>query len=65
MGSPDCFEFRKEELGILGTHDEDEIVAQSFVDSVRADGEWQFIVRLFLLFIFCTYQNTCSYMNFS
>lgn len=38
MGSPDCFEFRKEELGILGTHDEDEIVAQSFVDSVRADG---------------------------
>ena len=39
MGSPDCFEYRKEELGILGTHDDDETVAQSFVDSVRSDGK--------------------------
>ena len=39
MGSPDCFEFRKEELSILDTLTEDEHVAQSFVDSVRADGK--------------------------
>ena len=55
MGSPDCFEFRKEELGILGTHDDDETVAQSFVDSVRADGTvliYLFIrVYVFVLFV--------------
>ena len=39
MGSPDCFEFRKEELSVLDTLTEDEHVAQSFVDSVRADGK--------------------------